>query len=60
MRIHIGTEDPTWGTIPLCGNGMFDREDLAVNPDDSDCWECLSIVGIDIDAPSRLEEGDPR
>jgi hypothetical protein len=47
--------------IPLCGNGGFDR-DLLVNEDtfltnpdnDTRCWECGSIIGIDTTQGAEL------
>ena len=42
--------------VPLCGHAGFDREllveepEFLANPDrDRRCWECGSIIGIDID-----------
>ena len=41
--IHLSTDHPTHGPIPLCGQAMW--EGLTSNPDRNECWECASIAG---------------
>lgn len=53
MRTHLRHDDPKFGRIPLCGNAMWDE--LTDDNDECDCWECLSIVGIDIDQREKVQ-----
>ena len=44
---HLEHHDSEGRAIPLCGRADWDA--LTMFNDTCTCWECLSIVGIDID-----------